>query len=206
MGGCDARSAGQAVSSVARQKRRVACALAHRVVVRTTFACQCVGDACPLSEHNTGYAWSCLACMTGHSVPVWQPCIGSSIHLRCAACHVSTSACHCDACPPSEQAALEAVTAAHQLVSALHTLALCARPLLLAGFPAAAENGAPLARDQVPGLCLASRSGRAKCKWDWLAATGPSAAHVQGLCLASRSGCWDAGERAPACDHVGKSV
>ncbi len=42
------------------------------------------------------------------------------------------------------QEALEAVTATHQLVAAVHTLGLCTRPLLLAGFPAAAaEAGAP---------------------------------------------------------------
>ena len=36
------------------------------------------------------------------------------------------------------------MTATHQLVAAVHTLALCTRPLLLAGFPAAAaEAGAP---------------------------------------------------------------
>ena len=36
------------------------------------------------------------------------------------------------------------MTATHQLVAAVHTLGLCTRPLLLAGFPAAAaEAGAP---------------------------------------------------------------
>ena len=36
------------------------------------------------------------------------------------------------------------MTASHQLVAAVHTLGLCTRPLLLAGFPAAAaEAGAP---------------------------------------------------------------
>ncbi|KAK9818405.1 hypothetical protein WJX72_012161 [[Myrmecia] bisecta] len=45
------------------------------------------------------------------------------------------------------EAALEAVTAAHQLVSAVHTLGLCVRPLLIAGFPMEATEGAAVVTD-----------------------------------------------------------